>query len=43
MQDQLDDEITRYELTLTYEHFYQSQEQSRLEFQRQVQIKMQQA
>ena len=41
LQDQLDDELTRLELALTYEHFYQTREESRLEFQRQIQLKLQ--
>lgn len=41
LQEMIDDEFTRQELTQTYEHFYQSQEQSRLEFQRMIQIKLQ--
>ena len=41
LQEMIDDEYTRLDLTLTYEYFYQSQEESRLEFQRMIQIKLQ--
>lgn len=35
----MDDEITRNELTQNYEHFHNQKDKSRLEFQRQMQIK----